>query len=355
MPILQVLSAEELAVALEEPLDLHLELPDPADDRLSEADFFARIDRAWQRCERLDLQVEIWRGRILRAVRDREKLGKTSFASWLQARDLSKSRAYRAIRLADCADELLADGVLDPQSLNNFSQAALLETAKADLEVRSLVGEAAKEGDRLTQKDVKAIAGGWTAMQSELIPLEIAAKAEQGLLPPPCLAPLVEELEKLPAPQVETLQTELQALPEVTPEAVATVTAAARDRAHYWGAAARVRALDGQEVAIEPALDEALALGRLSAATELLEQAATLEQLARKLQATHQRLVHLHGRLADETSAETPQLKALLAAISPLVAETLTVALAEGTSFECCIVEDGDPRQRQSFTSLLSH
>lgn len=343
-PMLQVLSAAELAVALEEPIDLQLDLPDPADARLSEAEFLASLDRAWRRCNRLDLQAEIGRGRILRAVRDREILGGTGFAHWLQAHDFSKTRAYRAIQLADGADELLAAGVLDPQSLNNFSKAALLEMAKAEPDVRRLVGEAAKDGESLTQQGVKAIAGGWVAMQSELLPLEIVEKAQEGLLPPPCLAPLVEELEKLPPSQVETLQMELQELPEIAPETVATVTAAARDRSEYWGAATRVRALAGQEEAIESALEEALDLGHLSIATELLEQAATLEQLARKLQATQQRLTHLHGRLWEQVSAETPQLQSLLAALTPLATGTLTVPLEDGRAIVCELVAATDPQ-----------
>lgn len=320
--MLQVLSAAELAIALEEPIELNLELPDPADDRLSEAEFQAGIEQAWRRCDRLDLQAEIWRGRILRAVRDREAQGGEGFASWLQVRDLGKTHAYKLIQLADCADMLLTEGILDPATLNNFSKAAFIEIAQAEPEVQALVGEAAKDGDRLTQREVRSMAQGWAAMQSELLPLEIVEKVEDGMLPPPCLAPLVEELEKLPAPQVESLQMELQQLPAVTPEAVAAVTASARNLSAYWGAANRVRALEQAEVAIEPALEEALELGYLSATTELLEQAATLEQLVRKLQATQQRLGHLHARLAAQasvqTDAENSPLRSLLAALTPL-------------------------------------
>lgn len=332
--MLQLLSPAELAIALEEPIDLTLELPDPADDRLSEAEFQAGIERAWRRCDRLDLQAEIWRGRILRAVRDREAYGGEGFISWLQVRDLGKTYAYNLIRLADSADTLLAEGILDPASLNNFSKAAFVEISQAEPEVQRLVGEAAKDGDRLTQREVRNIAQGWTAMQSELLPLEIVEKAEAGVLPAPCLAPLVEELEKLPAPQVESLQMDLQKLPEVTPEAVAAVTASARNLSEYWGAAARVRALEKAEVAIAPALEEALDLGHLSATTELLEQAATLEQLVRKLHATQQRLGHLHDRLSEQTNAQTdPEnspLRSLLAALAPLTANVLEVPAGAG-------------------------
>ena len=49
-----------------------LELPDPEQDDISTMEFEARLEEAWAVCDRFDLQTEIWRGRILRAVRDRE-------------------------------------------------------------------------------------------------------------------------------------------------------------------------------------------------------------------------------------------------------------------------------------------
>jgi hypothetical protein len=70
----------ELAAVLSEPVDLSFQLPDPEDEAIPELDFQQQIDTAWQVCDRFDLQTEIWRGRILRAVRDREK--KTRRCSW---------------------------------------------------------------------------------------------------------------------------------------------------------------------------------------------------------------------------------------------------------------------------------
>ena len=52
-----------------------LELPDPESDTISSMEFLARIEEAWAICDRFDLQTEIWRGRILKAVRDRERRG----------------------------------------------------------------------------------------------------------------------------------------------------------------------------------------------------------------------------------------------------------------------------------------
>ena len=44
---------------------LHLDLPDPEQDDLSTLEFHARLEQAWELCDRFDLQTEIWRGRIL--------------------------------------------------------------------------------------------------------------------------------------------------------------------------------------------------------------------------------------------------------------------------------------------------
>lgn len=63
----------DIAAALQQPADLDFELPDPEDEEIPESDFLQQLDVAWQVCDRFDLQTEIWRGRILRSIRDREK------------------------------------------------------------------------------------------------------------------------------------------------------------------------------------------------------------------------------------------------------------------------------------------
>ena len=71
-----------------DPSTLRLDLPDPERDDLSNIDFIERLENAWSICEQFDLQTEIWRGRILRVVRDREKIGGdgrgTGFLQWLR-------------------------------------------------------------------------------------------------------------------------------------------------------------------------------------------------------------------------------------------------------------------------------
>lgn len=119
-------------------------------------EFLQQVEVAWQVCNRFDLQTDIWRGRILRAVRDREKKdgeGRGSgFLKWLKERDISKSQAYALIQLANSADTLLEEGKLDPGAINNFSKRAFVETAKAAPEVQQMVTEAAQNGDKITRR-----------------------------------------------------------------------------------------------------------------------------------------------------------------------------------------------------------
>lgn len=93
----------ELAAALEGPTDLSFQLPDPEDEQIPEIEFQQQVDAAWQVCDRFDLQTEIWRGRILRAVRDREKkhgdARGSGFLNWLKQREISKSQAYSLIEI----------------------------------------------------------------------------------------------------------------------------------------------------------------------------------------------------------------------------------------------------------------
>ncbi|MEO0928972.1 MAG: hypothetical protein AAFY63_24335, partial [Cyanobacteria bacterium J06643_13] len=80
-------SNEEIAAALEIPADFNFELPDPEDEEIREIDFHEKLDTIWQICDRFDLQTDIWRGRVLRSVRDREKKGGegrgAGFLNWL--------------------------------------------------------------------------------------------------------------------------------------------------------------------------------------------------------------------------------------------------------------------------------
>ena len=236
-------SPDDIRDALETPVDFNFELPDPEDEGIEEFDFQEKLDTVWKICDRFDLQTDIWRGRILRAIRDREKKGGegrgTGFLNWLKQREITKSQAYALIQLANSADTLLAEGMLDPDTINNFSKRAFVETAKSDPEVQKLVSEAAQKGDRITRREVKQLSDEWTAMSSDLLPSEVKEKAEEGTLPPRHLAPLVRELEKLPDLHLETIQKEIAEHPDV--DTVKLLTTDAKNLAKYLDAAAQVQ------------------------------------------------------------------------------------------------------------------
>ena len=101
------------SIALDpDPSLLQLDLPDPEQDDISTMEFLARLEQAWAVCDRFDLQTEIWRGRILRAVRDKEKRGGegrgAGFLQWLREQEISKTRAYGLIQLAESADSTVS-------------------------------------------------------------------------------------------------------------------------------------------------------------------------------------------------------------------------------------------------------
>lgn len=167
---------------------LSLDLPDPESDSLSTMEFLARLEEAWAVCDRFDLQTEIWRGRILCSVRDRERRGGegrgTGFLQWLREREISKTRAYTLIQLAESADGLVGEGLLEEGSVNNFSKRAFLETAQADHEVQQMISEAANEGQQITRKQVRRLTDEFTAATSPLLPEEIRQRTADNLLPP---------------------------------------------------------------------------------------------------------------------------------------------------------------------------
>lgn len=322
---------EELASALEIPVDLDFVLPDPEDEDLGDIEFESQVDRVWKICDRFDLQTDIWRGRVLRAVRDREKKGGdgrgTGFLNWLKQREITKSQAYALIQLANSADTLLAEGQLDPESINNFSKSAFIETAKSAPEVQKLVSEAAHKGDRITRREVKQLSDEWTAMSSDLLPQEIKEKAGDGSLPSRHLAPLVKELEKLPETHLLSYQQEIAENPTI--EIVKEVTSSAKNLSKYLDAAAQVQTLRQSSVDVSLALDEALRLDCLNTTADLVKQATTLEQTVAKLYTTWKRLVSLADRLYVDTGASSPHLRSLLTSLELLTSEVIEVNLDE--------------------------
>lgn len=322
-------SDEEIIAALESSIDLKFELPDPEDEEIHDYDFQQRLDQVWKECERFDLQTDIWRGRVLRVIRDREKKGGdgrgTGFLHWLKNREITKSQAYNLIQLANSADTLLAEGQLDPSSINNFSKRAFVETAKSAPEVQKLVSSAAMKGDHITRKEVKQLADEWTAMSSELLPDEVKEKASDGSIPPRYLAPLVKEMEKLPNSHILEIQKEISETPDI--DTVKLVTSEAKSLAKYLDAAAQVQTLRSANIDLEMALEEALRLECLSTAADLLKQATQLEQIVGKLFTTWKRIGGLADRLYVDTGASNPHLRGLLSALEVLTNDVIEVQL----------------------------
>ncbi|MGB3693338.1 MAG: hypothetical protein WA865_08170 [Spirulinaceae cyanobacterium] len=322
-------SPNEIAEALETPVDFSFDLPDPEDEEIEEFDFQQQLDIAWKVCERFDLQTDIWRGRILRSIRDREKKGGEGrgegFINWLKQREFTKSQAYSLIQLANSADTLLEEGQLDPEAINNFSKRAFVETAKSAPEVQKLVSEAAQQGEHITRREVKQLSDQWTAMSSDLLPEEVKEKAAEGSLPPRHLAPLVKEMEKLPDLHLKEIQREIAANPEV--DTVKTLTTDARNLAKYLDAAAQVQTLNRASLDLELALEEALRLDCLNTAADLVKQATNLEQTVAKLFTTWKRLGNLADRLYVDTGASNPHLRSLLTCLETLTNEVIEVHL----------------------------
>ena len=320
---------EALAEALNNFPELNLDLPDPEDEEIPDSEFENVVDTAWKVCDRFDLQTEIWRGRILRIIRDREKKGGdgrgSGFLNWLKEREINKSQAYALIELANSADTLIEEGHLDPDSINNFSKRAFVETAKSPTEVQQMVTDAAKKGDRITRREVKQLADEWTAVSSDLLPDEIRAKATSGSMPPRYLAPLVREMEKLPESHLSAIQEEIVQSPEL--DTVKQLTSDARNLSKYLDAAAKVQALNESSLDMEMVLEEALRLECLNIVADLVKQSAQLETTIAKLYSSWRRVGNLSERLFVDTGASTPHLRHLLGCLDKLSNNVIEMSL----------------------------
>ena len=317
-------------VSAEAPV-LSLDLPDPGQDDISTMEFLARLEEAWAVCDRFDLQTEIWRGRILRAVRDREKRGGegrgTGFLQWLREREISKTRAYTLIQLADSADNLVGEGLLEPDSVNQFSKRAFLETAQAEPEVQQMISEAANGGLPITRKQVRRLSDDFLAATSPLLPEEIRQRTAENLLPSRAVAPLVKELARLPEEQQDDLRRVLRDEPEL--DRVKDVTHTARWLHRAAEASLAVRAFQQGDLDFEKALQEAQRLDALGLLADAVGQAQALESAVLKLHTSWRRLGGLQERLWVESGSSTPHLRELLTALQSLSGSTLRVSLGE--------------------------
>ncbi len=318
------------SVALDPPA-IELDLPDPEQDDISTMEFLARLEQAWALCDRFDLQTEIWRGRILRAVRDREKRGGegrgAGFLQWLREREISKTRAYALIQLADSAENLLAEGMLEESSVNQFSKRAFMETTQAVPEVQMMISEAANEGQEITRKQVRRLTDEFTSATSPLLPEEIRQRTQENLLPPKVVAPLVRELAKLPELQQEDLRRALREEPEL--DCIKDVTSTARWISKTTEASEAVRAFQQGELNLEKAMHEAQRLDALGLLADAVSQAQSLEASVLKLHTAWRRLGGLQERLWVESGSSTPNLRDVLGALQSLSGATLRVSLGE--------------------------
>jgi hypothetical protein len=311
--------------------ELNLELPNPEDENISEHEFRYQVDNAWLVCDRFDLQTDIWRGRILRAIRDREKRSGdgrgTGFLNWLKDQEISKTQAYSLIELADSADTLVEAGQLEPEAINRFSKRAFIETAQAAPEVQQMVTEAATRGEQITRREVRQLTEDWTATTSDLVPPILKEKVANSTIPTRYLAPLVKEMEKLPEAHQTLLQAELEESPDI--DTLKQVTAEARYLAKYLLSSAQTQALNDKNLNLEEALEEALRLGCLNTAADLVAQSAQLEQMVAKLYTTWKRVGALVDRLYTDAGSSTPHLQKVLRCLEPLSSELLEVQIGE--------------------------
>ena len=329
-----ILSSPSLSV-LSSSGDLQFQLPDPEDDTIPEMDFQTQDNQAWQVCDRFDLQTDIWRGRILKAVRDREKAqgdGRGGgFLNWLGDREISKTQAYQLMELADSADILLQEGMLEPDDVNRFSKKAFVETAQSPPEVQQLVSDAAHQGDRITRREVRQLSDEWVAMSSELLPEEVKEKAADNTIPTKYVAHLVRELEKLPESHQTTIRQEVAAEPSI--DGVKQATSEAKYLAKYLQAATEVQALkQDNSLDLEQALEEALRIGCLNSTAEMVNQASQLEQAIAKVYTSWKRLNKLSERVYLDSGASTPNVRAMLESLTPLSGDILQIQLGEANS-----------------------
>ncbi len=330
---------------LSDPLLLQLDLPDPNQADLSRSEFLNRLEKAWTICERFDLQTEIWRGRILRSIRDREKRGGegrgSGFLQWLREMEISKTRAYSLIQLADSADDLVGGGILEESSVNQFSRNAFIETAHSLPEVQQLISDAANEGQEITRRQVRRLSDEYTSATSPLLPEEIRELTQANLLSPRIVAPFVKELAKLPEVQQEDFKEALREKPDIA--SIKDLTSTARWIGKSIDASLSLRSFQNKDLNLEKATQEAQRLDALGLLSDSLSQAKIVEASLLKLYLSWKRLGGLQERLWVESGSSTPYLRDILNSLQSICGATMRIDLGEisgGKKIRLQIVEE---------------
>jgi hypothetical protein len=132
-------------------------------------------------------------------------------------------------------------------------------------------------------------------------------------------------MEKLPELHQHAIQEEIAAHPDL--DHVKEITTSARNLAKYLDAGAQVQVLNESTVDLAAALEEALRVGCLPVAADVLKQAALLEQTMTKFYLTWKQLGSLNDRLYVDTGASTPHLRSLIACVERLSSEIVEVPL----------------------------
>jgi hypothetical protein len=297
--------------------ELNLELPDPERDDISSMEFLARIEEAWAICDRFDLQTEIWRGRILKAVRDRERRGGegrgTGFLQWLREQEISKTRAYGLIQLAEIGRKPGGAGAPCCRERQPILEAGLHGNGPGRSGGATADQRGGQRGEQITRKSVRRLTDDFTSATSPLLPEEIRQRTADNLLPSKAVAPLVKELSKLPEQQQEDLRRVLRDEPEL--ERVKDVTSTARWLSKAAEAGLAVRAFQQGELNLEKAMQEAQRLDALGLLADAVGQAQQLESAVLELHTGWRRLGGLQERLWVESGSSTPHLRELLNAL----------------------------------------
>lgn len=291
------------------------------------------LDNLWDIFNKAELQVDIRRGQALRIIRDKEKAGGDSqgkgFLNWLKEHDITKSRAYSLIDLANKHEELNKNHDLKPDIINLFSKSAFIETAKADVEVQKIVLDSVEKGDRVTKNSVKQLNTEYKATNSDLIDNDTRSKINSGALPAKYIAPLVDEMEKLPDTHKKAIQSRISEDPTID-----NIKALTKDAKHI------VKLLDSNDtlLSVDTSLDinevlaEATRLDCVGLVSNLTKKCSAIEVLAKKLKDAWKVGGSLSERLFVETGSSTPNLRKLLGLLDKLTSNTIEVPDLDGNT-----------------------
>lgn len=308
------------------------------------------IDRAEQEarsllkfCDNIDLETQIRRGRIIRAIADLHRLKECSSRteSWLKDLGLTPKKANELIQAANQADGLMEAGTLTEIGLKNISSRAFIETANKAPEATPAIVSDAENGVKVGVDYARRIVCEQTVNSAD-VSENFKQLVEDGGFKAKAAVKLLENIDEIT--QEEAITQEYgaklkQELDSISGDAVRVIAENAQALRKIEETAPYCTILQQEELGVERLIEECHQLEALPLLASVLASIKDIETLAAKLSSKLSIFEKNSDRLYVETGAGQVETRKLVDLLKAPEGFRVPLKIAENLQIEVTVVE----------------